>query len=72
MSATRSFVVLWLRLVPDVLAEGVLRPQLRWSNSTILYIVGSKNLRCAGVQPEPGPPWSTRAGLPSGFPQISQ
>jgi hypothetical protein len=31
-----------------------------------------KGRREPGEQPEPGPPWSTTAGLPDGFPHVSQ
>ena len=72
MSAIRFGVVLFDRSMSGSLACGVLRPQFRWSNRTIRYASGSNSRGCHDVQPEPGPPCSTTAGLPSGFPQASQ
>src|SRR5689334_7774184 len=36
------------------------------------YASGSKNRRCFGVLPAPGPPWRNTAGIPSGRPLSSQ
>ena len=33
---------------------------------------GSKNRRCTGVAPAPGPPCKNTTGIPSGFPDCSQ
>lgn len=68
----RCGVVLTLMSVSYALAGGVDRPAPRWSRSTIRYAAGSNSRRAHGVQPDPGPPCSTTAGLPSGFPQVSQ
>src|SRR5690242_1718950 len=38
----------------------------------IRYASGSKNRRCFGVLPAPGPPWRNTAGIPSGRPLSSQ
>jgi hypothetical protein len=65
-------VVLWRMSVAGSLACGLLRPQPRWSNSTTWQRSGSKYWRWPGVHPDPGPPWITSAGLPSGLPQTSQ
>jgi hypothetical protein len=67
MSATRSQVVLSTRS-----ACGVLRPEPRWSNSTMRYFAGSWKRRILALQPAPGPPCSNTTGLPSGLPHCSQ
>jgi len=35
-------------------------------------MVWVQRLRMYGEQPDPGPPWSTNAGLPEALPQTSQ
>jgi hypothetical protein len=72
MSATRFGVVLLPRSMPGALAFRVLRPQLRWSNRTILWASGLNSRGCHDVQPEPGPPCSTKAAFPVGLPHDSQ
>ena len=49
------------------LACGALLPDPRWSNRTIRQTSGSKGRREPAEQPEPGPPWSTSAGLAGGI-----
>lgn len=68
----RCGIVLTLMSVSYALAGGVERPAPRWSSSTIRYASGSKSRRKYGPLPDPGPPCSTTAGLPRGFPQVSQ
>ena len=72
MSVSRCPVVFRLMSAAGSLAGGRLRPQLRWSNRMIRYFSGSSDLRFPVVHPDPGPPCTTSAGTPSGFPQVSQ
>ncbi len=72
MSASRCGVVLVERSASGSLACGVLRPHPRWSNRITRYALGSNSRRIRVDRPEPGPPCSTTAGFPSGFPHASQ
>ena len=51
--------------------SGVDLPQPRWSKRTTRQNFGSKNRRCIGEIPAPGPPWKKMTGAPPGLPDSS-